>query len=142
MDGKFSDSSSNNWHNAPQGASVERFLERVRQLDPLLVILFGSLATGDYTSSSDADVLVVLRQPVAWETVYACSDGIVQPVVATWEELLAQLDSGEPFFHEVITEGTVLIDAEGVSDVLRERAFAAAQRLNLQRTPYGWKWGG
>ncbi|MFN3761688.1 MAG: nucleotidyltransferase domain-containing protein, partial [Anaerolineae bacterium] len=87
---------------------MERFLEKVRQLDPLLVVLFGSLVTGDYTPSSDADVLVVLRQPVDWETVYACSDGIVQPVVTTWEELLAQLDSGEPFFHEVITEGTVL----------------------------------
>lgn len=141
MDGKSSVSSSSTWRNAPQRASVERFLERVRRLDPLLVILFGSLATGDYTPSSDADVLVVLRQPVEWETVYACSDGVVQPVVTTWEEFIAQLEDGEPFFHEVIVEGTVLLDAAGLWDGLRRRASAAAQRLGLERTPYGWKWG-
>ncbi|MBC7225891.1 MAG: nucleotidyltransferase domain-containing protein [Thermoflexales bacterium] len=141
MDEKSSVSSSSTWLDAPQRASVERFLERVRQLDPLLVVLFGSLATGDYTSSSDADVLVVFREPVDWETVYACSDGVVQPVVTTWEELIAQLDAGEPFFHEVITGGTVLLDAEGVGDVLRRRAADAARKLNLERTLSGWKWG-
>lgn len=120
---------------------MERFLEGVRQLDPLLVVLFGSLATGDYTPSSDADMLVVLRRPVEWETVYACSDGVVQPVVTTWEELIAQLEAGEPFFHEVIAEGIVLLDAEGTSDALRRRAADAARRLGLERTPHGWKWG-
>jgi len=118
---------------------VERFLEKARRLDPLLVVLFGSLATGDYTSSSDADVLVALRQPVEWETVYACSDGIVQPVVVTWDELLAQLDSGEPFFHEILAEGVVLLDS-GVYEAVRRRASAAARRWGLERTPGGWKW--
>ncbi|RME36384.1 MAG: hypothetical protein D6793_05845 [Thermoflexia bacterium] len=139
MDGKSSASSSSTLPDVPQRASVERFLEKARRLDPLLVVLFGSLATGDYTSSSDADVLVALRQPVEWETVYACSDGIVQPVVVTWDELLAQLDSGEPFFHEILAEGVVLLDS-GVYEAVRRRASAAARRWGLERTPGGWKW--
>lgn len=130
------------WPDVPQRRSVEGFLERVRRLQPLLVVLFGSLATGDYTQHSDADVLVVFREPVAWETVYAFSDGVVQPVVATWEELLARLREGEPFFHEILAEGIPLLEArEGLWDELARCAAEAARAQALARTPRGWRWG-
>jgi len=62
---------------------VECFVEQVRRLDPLLVLIFGSVVTGEFTQYSDGDVLVAFGHPVEWETVYACSDGVVQPVVKT-----------------------------------------------------------
>ncbi len=128
------------WRDAPQRDSVDRFLDKVRLLNPRLVLLFGSLATGDFTQYSDADVLVVLEQPVDWQTVYQWSDGVVQPVVVTWEEAVARVEEGEPFFHEILTEGKVLIDRGGAFRQLRQRSAIAARKRGLERTPYGWRW--
>jgi predicted nucleotidyltransferase len=119
---------------------VERFVERVRQLDPVLLLLFGSAATGDYTQYSDADVLAVFERPVAWDDVYACSDGVVQPVVRTLDELVVQVSTGEPFYHEIVEEGVVLFDAGGVHDRVCAHAAAARERRQLERTPTGWRW--
>lgn len=38
------------------------FLERVIELEPVAVILFGSLARGDHLEDSDADVAVKLNE--------------------------------------------------------------------------------
>jgi len=119
---------------------VERFIEKVRRLDPLLVLLFGSVATGEFTQYSDADVLVLFERPVDWETVYACSDGVVQPVVKTRDELAAQIAAGEPFFCEIVEEGQVLFDAGGVYAWLCRSVAAARERWGLERTVDGWRW--
>jgi len=119
---------------------VERFVEKVRRLDPLLVLLFGSVATGEFTQYSDADVLVLFERPVDWETAYACSDGIVQPVVKTRDELAAQIAAGEPFFCEIVEEGQVLFDAGSVYARLRRHVAAARERWGLERTVDGWRW--
>ncbi|HUX75322.1 MAG TPA: nucleotidyltransferase domain-containing protein [Anaerolineae bacterium] len=119
---------------------MERFIEKVRRLDPLLVLLFGSVATGEFTQYSDADVLVLFERPVDWETVYACSDGVVQPVVKTRDELAAQIAAGEPFFCEIVEEGQVLFDAGGVYAWLCRSVAAARERWGLERTVDGWRW--
>ncbi len=126
--------------NYPLWSSVECFVEQVRRLDPLLVLLFGSVATGEFTQYSDADVLVVFEHPVDWETVYACSDGIVQPVVKTRDELIAQIAAGAPFLCETVEEGRVLFDANGVYERLCRHVIAARERWGLERTPDGWRW--
>jgi hypothetical protein len=115
-------------------------VERAKRLDPLLVLLFGSAATGEFTQYSDADVLVVFEHPVAWETVYACSDGIVQPMVKTQNELTAQIAAGEPFFCEIVEQGQVLFDADGVYEQLRRHVAAARRHWGLEQTPEGWRW--
>jgi hypothetical protein len=137
---RSSNSSRTSWRDYPHRSSVERFVEKVRRLDPLLVLLFGSVATGEFTQYSDADVLVVFERPVDWETAYACSDGVVQPVVKTQDELTAQIAAGEPFFCEIVEEGQVLFDAGGVYTRLRRSVSAARERWGLERTPNGWRW--
>lgn len=128
------------WRDYPRWPSVERFVERVRRLDPLLVLVFGSVVTGEFTQYSDADVLVVFERPVSWDAVYACSDGIVQPVVKTRDELVAQIASGEPFLCEVIEEGKVLFNADGVYEHLRHCVTTARERHGIERTATGWRW--
>ncbi len=135
-----SNSSKATWRDYPRWPSIERFVERAKRLDPLLVLLFGSVVTGDFTQYSDADVLVVLKHPIAWETVYACSDGIVQPLVKTEDELTAQIAAGEPFFCEIIEQGQVLFDIGGVYERLRRRVTAARRQWGLEQTPSGWRW--
>jgi len=112
----------------------------VRQLRPALVLLFGSVATGEFTQHSDADVLVVFQQPVSWEAVYACSDGIVQPVVKTWSELEAKLKAGEPFYCEIAEDAQVLFDAGDVYEQFRRLVATSRQDWGLKRTLSGWRW--
>ena len=38
------------------------FLERIFELEPVAVSLFGSLGRGDYLEDSDADVAVILNE--------------------------------------------------------------------------------
>ncbi|RMF30658.1 MAG: nucleotidyltransferase domain-containing protein [Chloroflexi bacterium] len=140
MERQSSSLSGATWRDYPHRSSVERFVERVRSLRPLLVLLFGSVATGDFTQHSDADVLVVFDHPVDWVTVYACSDGIVQPIVKTWQELTDQITAGEPFFCEIVEEGVVLFDDDDWYAQLRRHVAAARERWGLERTPDGWRW--
>lgn len=126
--------------NYPYRPSVERFVAQVRQLRPALVLLFGSVATGEFTQHSDADVLVVFQQPVSWEAVYACSDGIVQPVVKTWSELEAKLKAGEPFYCEIAEDAQVLFDAGDVYEQFRRLVATSRQDWGLKRTLSGWRW--
>jgi predicted nucleotidyltransferase len=128
------------WRDYPRRSSIERFVERAKPLDPVLVLLFGSAATGEFTQYSDADVLVIFERPVAWETVYACSDGTVQPLVKTEDELTAQIAAGEPFFCEIVEQGEVLFDADGVYERLCRRVAAARRQWGLVQTPGGWRW--
>jgi predicted nucleotidyltransferase len=50
----------------PHFELIERFMERVQGLGPVLILLFGSGANGEFTQHSDADVLVVVAEPVDW----------------------------------------------------------------------------
>ena len=117
-------SSKTTWAEYPYWPEVQRFMEGILRLKPVLVVLFGSVARGDFTQESDADVLVIFERPVDWATVYAYSQGMVQPLVKTVDEVLAQIRQGEPFFIEVVEEGKVLYEA----DRMHERLLADAAR--------------
>jgi predicted nucleotidyltransferase len=86
------------------------------------VLLFGSLAANDYTQYSDADVLVVFERPVDWLEVYAGSDGIVQPVVKSWEVLVEDVRQAEPFYLQMLREGITLFDKGGYRNILVDMA--------------------
>jgi len=80
---KSSNSSRATWRDYPHWSSVERFVEQVRRLDPLLVLLFGSVTTGEFTQYSDADVLVVFEHPTACTS--DCSATLLPPAsVGDW----------------------------------------------------------
>lgn len=123
-------------------ASVERFVADVRALDPLLILLFGSLAKGDFTSHSDADVLVVTRESVDWLDVYEHSDGLVQPLVKTLTEIETRLAAGAPFLCEIIEDGVPLYEVEGTHARLQARVEEAKALWDLERVPGGWRWRG
>jgi predicted nucleotidyltransferase len=106
------------------------------------VLLFGSVARGDFTQYSDADVLVVTREPTDWKQVYQYSDGIVQPVVKTLEEIETLLNHGEPFWIEVIQEGIVLYEELNSYSLLYSLAEQARRRWKLRREAGGWSWEG
>lgn len=140
MPKESSPSSEKTYKRYPHWASVENFVAATLRFDPLAVVLFGSVARGDFTQSSDADILVLLPHPVDWMEIYRNSDGWVQPLVKTWDEFLRGLEEPLPFLMEIVEEGIVLWEREGTMASLREAAQAVRQRYQMVRVGPRWEW--
>lgn len=116
------------------------FLRKVRRLDPVLIILFGSVARGVSKAESDADILVLFERTRSWTEVYSLGRGIVQPVIKTAEEFSALLREGEPFAVEILEDGVLLYDADGYQTRFVAEATVARERHGLVRVEGGWRW--
>ncbi|MEO0249415.1 MAG: nucleotidyltransferase domain-containing protein [candidate division WOR-3 bacterium] len=137
---KFSPLLKATYRDYPHWCEVQRFVKGVASLKPLLILLFGSVATGEFTQDSDADVLVIFDRPVEWLMIYAHSQGMVQPLVKTLDEVLAEIRHGEPFFIEIVEDGLALYDAGGIHQRLIGEAAKAKREWGLTRTADGWEW--
>jgi hypothetical protein len=123
----------------PAFSEVEEFLERISNEDPLLVLLFGSLATGEFTQHSDADMLVIFEGRVDWMKVYESSAGHVQPFVRSMEEAIQEIAGGSTFLIEALEDGIPLFDRADTYGSLKRAAEEAKARLNLKREGTGWR---
>ncbi len=112
----------------------------MRHRRPLLVVLFGSVARGDFGPDSDADVLVVLDKPENLDAVYDDCEGVVHPVVKTFDAMEHFIREGEPFYIEMIEDGIPLYDANGEYKKLSRLARDAKIAWGLKRTRDGWQW--
>ncbi len=96
-----------------------------------LAVLFGSTATGENTPVSDVDLLVVRREP-DWRG-YAALRGRLRGALGTPVDLvdLAQAEEQPTLLADVLREGRVLIDRDGLWGGLiarRGKILAAAAR--------------
>jgi predicted nucleotidyltransferase len=95
-------------------------------------LLFGSVARGTAAPGSDVDVLVAVRD-AALERVVELSDKLS---AATGRRVdLVRLEDAEsepPFLADVIADGRVLVDREGLWPWLRDRE-ASLRRASRQR---------
>ncbi len=100
-----------------------------------LAVLFGSTATGENTPLSDVDLLVVRREP-DWRG-HAALRGRLRSTLGTPVDLvdLAQAEEQPTLLADVLREGRVLIDRDGLwGDLIarREQILAAAAREDEQ----------
>ncbi|MFN4218781.1 MAG: nucleotidyltransferase domain-containing protein [Candidatus Bipolaricaulia bacterium] len=124
-------------------AALESFLRRVEdQLHPVALILFGSLAKGDYHQHSDADVCVILDTPhvdffAGYERVaHLDAAGIVQPIVFGAEQFLKQIAHANTLALEICHDGIVL---RGRDDFLYQVALRFARiQQRYAKTATGW----
>jgi hypothetical protein len=123
----------------PGFGELEAFVRKVAWHRPLLVLLFGSLATGEFTQHSDADVLVIFNRLVDWMTVYECSTGWVQPLVWELGEALREIEEGNTLLIEAIEDGIPLLNRVGTYELLREAPERAKSLLGLVRVEQGWR---
>ncbi len=107
----------------------------------ITIILFGSRARGDYSASSDTDLLIILERRT-WEDLklilnlaYRC--GVISPephvfsidfVVKNFEDNTLLLDA--------IYEGIVLVDDFNIVETLRSRLERVLKRF--KKTRMGW----
>ncbi|MCX8205206.1 MAG: nucleotidyltransferase domain-containing protein [Candidatus Nezhaarchaeota archaeon] len=99
---------------------VEAYVKKVVEvLNPHMVILFGSFATGDVSEGSDIDILVVADFKEGFldrvKTLMELNTfGIpIEPVGYTLEELEDMLARGNRFIMEVVEKGRELYRREG-----------------------------
>ena len=92
--------------------------EVVKHLNPKLVILFGSFASGDINEGSDVDILVVadfkedFLQRIGTLMKLNTFGIPVEPLGYTPEEFEAMKRDGNPFVLEVLGKGKILYNAK------------------------------
>lgn len=100
---------------------LEKYIEKIVQgLKPKKIILFGSLARGDFHEGSDVDIIVIadwqqgfLDRIKTLLEIDRC--GLpVQPLGYTEEEIGQMLLQGNRFITEVMASGRVLYDCSGM----------------------------
>lgn len=126
--------------NYPNLRAVEDFVRKVvKELDPLLVIMFGALPRGDYTYNSDVDVLLILDRTITWNEIYAFGGGVVQPISKTRDDFVQQLKRGNPFFIQIMEEGIILHAKEGVLEDFKIVASETISDMRMSRVERGWE---
>jgi hypothetical protein len=135
-----------NFKSYRQALAVERFIKRAtRELRPLALILFGSLARGDYHQYSDADVCVVLaespRSPFeGYDRVVAVDpSGVVQPVVYGRDQFRRMVRQANGIALEIMADGLFLAGDDGLRQEIQELAAKTQRHLGIERTPTGWR---
>jgi hypothetical protein len=127
-------------------AEVGRFIERARrELHPLALILFGSLARGDYMEQSDADFCIVLHaspeSPFEGydRAVSLDASGAVQPMVYGADEFRRMVAQANGLALEVLADGIFLAGDEAFRREIEALAASTRERLGIERTPGGWR---
>jgi UTP:GlnB (protein PII) uridylyltransferase len=127
-------------------AAIDHFIERTnRELHPLALILFGSLARGDYHQHSDADFCVILDEPFAnpfigYDRVVACDpSGIVQPLVYNPNQFRQMINQANGIALEIMADGIFLTGDETFRREIETLAAETRQRLEIHRTATGWQ---
>ena len=88
--------------------------EIVRQLDPELVVLFGSFASGDINEGSDIDIMVIAAFQVSFlDRIKLLLDLNhlelpIEPIGYTGEEFQRMRQRESPFITEVMRKGRIL----------------------------------
>jgi Nucleotidyltransferase domain len=109
------------------------------------LILFGSLARGDYMEHSDADFCIVLRADP--ETPFAGFDravaldpsGAVQPLVYGARQFRRMMEQANGLALEVLADGVFLAGDEEFRKEIEALAASTRERLGIERTPGGWR---
>lgn len=136
------------WRGYERTDDVDAFVKRaLAELRPAALILFGSLAKGDYHQSSDADLCVVLPQPEAdlrrdgLRVSELDATGGVEAVVFGRDQFLRMVGQGNGLALEILHWGVVLGGDPLFLATLANAWREAWTTLGLEKTATGWRIG-
>jgi len=99
-----------------------------------MIILFGSLATGEWTWKSDIDILIVadadeldIRNAISASGIKKKVSRIISPVVVSLEQLNDKLEVKHYFFDDIIKQGKLLYNTG---------RFSLAEMRELEQEEY------
>ena len=108
----------------------------------ITIILFGSRARGDYSASSDTDILIILDS-YSWDDLrlilnLAYQHGIVSPEPHIFSlDFVIQNFENNTVLLDAIYEGIVLVDGFNIVKTLKKRLKKVLERF--EKTKEGWK---
>ncbi|MGO9309702.1 MAG: nucleotidyltransferase domain-containing protein [Spirochaetia bacterium] len=99
---------------------IEKLVRRiVSQARPLRIILFGSFARGDFNTSSDLDLCIIVSDAEEWfersrrfRALTRLPEMDVEPHVYTAEEFAGMIERENPLALRIMTEGKVLYEQQ------------------------------
>ncbi len=115
------------------------------ELRPAALILFGSLARGDFHEYSDADLCVVLHgeaiHPLARSVPVEPFNptGVAEAQTFGAEEFKEMLREANPLALEILHYGLVLGGEESFIEELETIFEETRQKWGLEKTPGGWR---
>ena len=124
--------------------ALKEFAQRAKALKPKAIILFGSLAKGDFHEFSDADICLILpKDKVDFNegqdlVMKRNTEGIVEALVYGKEQFLQMLREANPLALEVAWDGIFLDGNEGYLKTIEESFALASQRFKLEKLADGW----
>ena len=108
----------------------------------ITIILFGSRARGDYSASSDTDILIILDS-YNWDDLRLILNLAYQHGVVSPEPHIFSLDfviknfENNTILLDAIYEGIVLVDDFNIVETLKKRLKKVLERF--EKTKEGWK---
>jgi len=127
--------------------ALEKFLKELKKNESVLgVILFGSLAKGEFLPHSDIDILVIFKNRVSFlennlELRRLDNSGLIEPFGYGYEQLKIMLKEINPFIWDIFEEGLLLYAKENkkikLLETLRDKV---RQQFKVEKIPLGWQW--
>ena len=129
----------------PYREKIARFCENVIEaLNPSAIILYGSLARGDYKKGSDIDIIVVaenLPQEFTKRIEFLLrfsTGGPIEPRGYTPQEFLKMIEEAHGTVLDAVAYGIVLYD-RGFIEKAEKQFRKTVKTLKLKRVINGWK---
>lgn len=119
--------------------------ETMDDLKPKLVILYGSIARGDWHKGSDLDLLVVSDSVSSnfkdrGDQLFGVIQGFpVEPHVYTTQEFEEMLTHGRMTVLDALTEGAVLYAQKNYLRKIEKKLEETMENLKPEKIDIGWK---
>jgi predicted nucleotidyltransferase len=111
--------------------------EKSATIEPESIILFGSFAKGNYTESSDVDILIVLKSDLDWFDRQLLVSGL-DAIIYTPEELERMFYENKGFILDVLEDGIVLHD-KGYWKAMKREFLDKKKSGTIKKIKNGWK---
>jgi hypothetical protein len=128
----------------PGRDAIVRYAAYLTDEGAAVVILFGSVARGDYGPDSDADLLVIFddnrTRNELWSAYYGPSGGEVEPHFWTLKRAEEELALGNPFLMLAFFDGILLYEKDGAYARLKTLFKSAVGRMGITRERDGLRY--
>lgn len=127
--------------------ALEKFLKELKKKETVLgVILFGSLAKGEFLPHSDIDILVIFKNKVKFlennlELRRIDNSGLIEPFGYGYEQLKIMLKEINPFIWNVFEEGLLLyVKDDKKIKLLESLRDNVRHQFKVEKISLGWRW--
>lgn len=130
----------------PRYHSLKSYIEKLLSSDKKdkikSIVLHGSMARGDYSPSSDIDLLIIVSEGLKKlnERIYEYSEysnGWVEPLVYTDKEVIKMFNDFNPLMLYALEEGIIIID-DGFWSELKKKFDRIKREGKIKRKGNSW----